>query len=165
MEEGSGIFEVYPQILRFAGFRAKKTHTKRLQVKNVSQQPQRLSILPSNTAAFKTRYTKKGQIAPGMFEEIFVLFTPADWKYHYDCIRMVTPRGNLIVPIHAYPIMNPSTKYVPTLLDLGRVTIGESSVKKLELECTVPVLFDYEFEFVSPHPDISIRPMSGEICE
>jgi hypothetical protein len=100
-----------------------------------------------------------------MFEEIFVLFTPADWKYHYDCIRMVTPRGNLVVPIHAYPIMNPNQKYLPSLLDLGKATIGDKIIKKVELHCTVPVLFDFEMEYTTAHSDIMISPMSGEICD
>lgn len=98
-----------------------------------------------------------------MFEEVFVLFTPSDWKYHYDCVRMVTARGNLILPIHAYPIMNPKKPYMPPLIDLGKIVIGETQTKVINLECTVPVEFDFEFKFLKYHQDVSISPMSGEI--
>jgi len=33
----------------------------------------------------------------------------------------------------------------------------------INLECTVPVEFDFEFKFLKYHQDVSISPMSGEI--
>ena len=35
---------------------------------------------------------------PGMFIEVVVEFTPDDWRYYYDCIRIHTK----VSPIHFY---------------------------------------------------------------
>lgn len=31
---------------------------------------------------------KRGTLAPGMSEEITVEFTPQQWRYYYDCVRI-----------------------------------------------------------------------------
>lgn len=51
------------------------------------------------------------------------------------------------------------------MVDLGRVTIGETTTKIFELDCEVPVEFDYKFSFDTQHYDITISPMSGEISK
>lgn len=84
---------------------------------NNSANPQRLHILPPQTAFFKIKYNKKGMIPSGVSEDIYVLFTPNDeYKYFYDCIRIHcegekipkrTHDGNIIlIPIHAFPVIN-----------------------------------------------------------
>jgi hypothetical protein len=159
----NGVFEVSPSSLSFAGYQVKKTQVRKLQVRNVSGVPQRLSFLPTSTPFFKLRYNKRGLVAPGMGETVYVQFTPSEWRYYYDCMRLLCPNGNMNVPIHAYPVMNENERYLPSVLDLGKCPLGETLVKKVELECTVPVVFEFEFRFSEAHKDIQIEPMAGEI--
>lgn len=147
----------------FAGYEVKKSQNLKLTIKNVSSGPQRLSILPTSTAFFKAHYNKKGQLAPGMSEVLIISFTPPEWRYYYDCLRILTPVGNINVPIHAYPVLNSQERYIPSLIDLGKCQIGQTLSKSLELTCTVPVTFEYEIRVTEAHPDIMIGPVTGEI--
>jgi len=149
--------------LCFAGYEAKKTQVKKLFVKNISGVPQRLSILPTNTPYFKARYNKKGMLASGMNEVVYVQFTPPEWRYYYDCLRVLSEGGNLNVPVHAYPIMNSKERYLPSFLDLGKCSLGQTLQKQVFLENSVPVAFEYELRVVQDHPDFKIEPLSGDI--
>ena len=159
----NGIFEVKPVALNFAGFAVRQTQTRKILVKNVSSGTQRVGILPTSTPYFSVKYNKRGMLAPGMSEVLLVQFTPPEWRYYYDCIRILSPGGNLNVPVHAYPVMNDRERYLPSLLDIGKCIIGEKLQRTLELECTVPVSFEYEIKTVQGHPDIYIGPVSGDI--
>ena len=150
-------------MLTFAGYEVKKTQSKKLIIKNISENPQRLSILPSTTPFFKAHYNKKGQLAPGMSEGLIVQFTPPEWRYYYDCLRILTPAGNINIPIHAYPVLNSNERYLPSLIDLGRCAVGSQIRKEIKLESTVPVVFEYEIKILEAHSDISIGPVTGEI--
>lgn len=137
----NGIFEVQPVSLCFAGYHVKRTQTRKIVIKNVSSGTQRVGILPTNTPYFKVKYNKRGMLAPGMSEVLLVQFTPPEWRYYYDCVRILSPGGNLNVPVHAYPILNERERYLPSLFDMGKCVIGERIQKTIELECTVPVTF------------------------
>ncbi|CAG9325479.1 CFAP221 [Blepharisma stoltei] len=159
----NGVFEVKPSVLTFAGYEIKKCQTKKLLIKNISGTPQRMSILPTNTPFFKPKYNKRGQLAPGMSEVVYIQFTPPEWRYYYDCIRFLSPGGNLNIPIHSYPVMNKKERYLPALLDMGKCNIGETITKKIDLESTVPVAFEYELRFVEENNDFRIDPLSGDV--
>lgn len=141
----------------------KKTQSQKIIIKNTSEVPQRLSILPTLTPFFKAHYNKKGQLAPGMSEVVIVQFTPPEWRYYYDCLRVLTAAGNINIPIHAYPVMNSNERYIPNLIDLGKCFVGEKITRRIELECTVPVTFEYEIKVLESHSDLSIGPVTGEI--
>lgn len=158
-----GVFEVKPHVLNFAGFTIHKTHILKLLVKNVSASPQRVTILPTNTAFFLPRYNKRGLVAPGMSEEVFVQFSPNEWRYYYDCLRIVGPGGNLNVPINAYPVMSSAERYLPSIVDLGKCAVGERMMRQLELVSSVPVSFEYELKVLSSSREITIFPMAGEV--
>eukprot|EP00831_Metopus_contortus_P068692 TRINITY_DN6148_c0_g1_i4.p1 TRINITY_DN6148_c0_g1~~TRINITY_DN6148_c0_g1_i4.p1 ORF type:complete len:108 (+),score=22.16 TRINITY_DN6148_c0_g1_i4:126-449(+) len=80
----NGLMEADPSVLKFAGFEPGKVNTKRVLIRNTSGMPRRIYVLPATTKSFSFVCTKKGNLAPGMSEEIFVQFTPEDYKYHYD---------------------------------------------------------------------------------
>lgn len=122
-----------------------------------------MSILPTNTPFFKPKYNKRGQLAPGMSEVVYIQFTPPEWRYYYDCIRLLSPGGNLNIPLHAYPIMNEKERYLPSLMDFGKCNIGESISKVIELESSVPVTFEYELRFLVEHSDFAIEPLNGDV--
>ena len=131
---------------------------------NASQQPQRLYILPPLTSYFKVRYSKKGMIPCGDSEEIFIMFTPDAYQYYYDCIRIHCEGENLIVPMHAFPIVNNETDtLLPSLVEMGKVNVGDTFSKSLSVECTTPVNFEYQIEWIKPHPDILVEPLQGVI--
>jgi len=55
---------------------------------NSSPYSQRIHIIPPKKyeSFFQIKYERKGQLAPGMSEEIFVFFKPTDHKYYFDQI-------------------------------------------------------------------------------
>jgi len=125
--------------------------------------PRRIYVLPATTKAFNFLCTKKGNIAPGMSEEIFVQLTPEDYKYHYDCLRIQAEGSNFIIPIHAYPVMSKRSRVVPTFIDLGMKELGSTIVKTIALESEIPVDFEYEIIITKPHKNIAILPLKGDI--
>jgi len=42
----------------------------------------------------------KGYIIPQMSEDVLISFTPDQWKYYYDTIKIMGPDINVTVPIH-----------------------------------------------------------------
>jgi len=40
-----------------------------------------------------------------MSEEVLISFTPTQWKYYYDTIKIVGPDINVTIPIHGYIII------------------------------------------------------------
>ena len=38
------------------------------------------------TDYFKIKYHKKGAIPSGVYEDVFISFTPDTFKYYYDCV-------------------------------------------------------------------------------
>ena len=120
------------------------------------------------TSHFKVNYSKKGMIPSGDSEEIFVMFTPDEYQYYYDCVRIHCEGDNLIIPVHGFPIINHmcnngKDSLLPSLIDMGKVDVGDQYTKKLTIECTTPVNFEYQIEWIKPHADIMVEPMSGDI--
>jgi hypothetical protein len=68
-----------------------------------------------------------------MSEEIYIQFTPTDFKYHYDCIRIHTESENLLIPIHAFPLMTKKRPIFPNRIDMGIKGIGETAMKVFNL--------------------------------
>lgn len=125
----NGIFGASPSVVKFAGFETLKTHTLRVRLINNSPAPQRLHILPPQTPYFKIKYNKKGMIPSGIAEDIYVQFTPNDeQKYFYDAIRIHCEGDKILIPIHAFPVINSKKDQVfPTYLDMGKhLRVGES---------------------------------------
>lgn len=161
---GNGVITVEPEVLNFAGFfDLNKTYTMKAKIINSSNTPQRVNILPPMTPFFKVKYSKKGMIPTNSCEEIYVQFNPTDYKYYYDCVRI--HGAGIILPIHAYPVINRTKeRLLPKLVDMGDCTFNDNMAKKiLNIECDTPVTFEYIIEWVEHHPDIHVTPMQGEI--
>ena len=90
-----------------------------------------------------------------MAETIWIDFAPDEWRYYYDAVRLFGEGGEtLLVPIHAYPVMNRVT--LPKRLDFGSCALLDEVVKSVELACEVPVAFEYEVVVVVTHPQFEL---------
>ena len=162
----NGMFGASPAIVRFAGYELRKTHTLKVKLINNSPAPQRLHILPPSTPFFKIKYHKKGMIPSGISEDIYVQFTPnEEYKYFYDSIRIHCDGDKILIPIHAYPVINTQAdQLVPKALDFGRgCKVGDTYSRNVAIESNCPVTFEYDIKEVKGHNDIRVTPMSGDI--
>ena len=129
----NGLFCASPSVVKFAGFQTNKTHTMKLRLINNSPAPQRLHILPPQTKYFKIKCQKKGMIPTGVAEEIYIQFTPAvdEYKYYYDSVRIHCDGDKILIPIHAFPVINSQKdELFPKFIDMGKgCTIGQSYMK------------------------------------
>jgi hypothetical protein len=70
-------------------------------------------------------------VPTGVSEDIYVQFTPASasnnqldtlaaYKYYYDTIRIHCEGDKILIPIHAYPVINADCMdQIPKMIDLG----------------------------------------------
>lgn len=97
-----------------------------------------------------------------MWEEVTLLFTPNENRYYYDCLRVICAGCDpLVVPIHAYPVVN--TAEFPTAIDFGTCSITETMTKVVPLKCHVPIEFEFELKIAKPHAFFEVFPTSGII--
>ena len=101
-------------------------------------------------------------MVPGAFETLTVEFTPTEWRYYYDCIRVHASDGtSLLVPIHGYPIMNDVV--FPKRLDFGICELNEVVEKRLPLKCNVPIDFEFRVRVLEPHAYFTVEPLEGTL--
>ncbi|XP_029201287.2 LOW QUALITY PROTEIN: cilia- and flagella-associated protein 221-like [Acropora millepora] len=156
----NAILQARPSVVHFSGFHVGNKITRILRLANVSDESQRMHIIPPSTKYFYIKYTKKEKLVPGMFIEVLIEFTPDDWRYYYDCIRIHTKaEENLIVPIHAYPVMD--TEGFPREVHFPSVPLGESVTHVVPLKCSIPVDFEFTLSYIQLHPSFTVSPMSG----
>ncbi len=67
-------------MIKFSGFELNKKQKIRLLITNKSKFSQRLNIIPPTTPFFKIQFTKKGNIAPGLSETVFITFNPQSYQ-------------------------------------------------------------------------------------
>lgn len=108
---------------------------------------------------------KKGLLPTGMAEELLISFKPTEYKYFFDTLRINTETENILVPIHAYPVLDRDNlrNIFPRLIDFGTIIIGETSTITSFLTCKIPINFEFEFVFTNHHPDMIISPIKGII--
>ncbi|CAM9368319.1 unnamed protein product [Ectocarpus fasciculatus] len=155
------LFEARPAVVHFGGYVLGKAHSQCVRVVNISRTSQRLHILGPATDNFKMRCNKKGLVAPGSSEVIHVDFHPREHRYHYDCLRLHTDSENLLVPLHAYPVMN--DVIFPERLDFGVRALGETVRRVVKMVCKVPIQFEFEIEVTKSHPHFKIGPLRGMV--
>lgn len=157
----NGALVAEPGVLHFGGFEPGKRHSQVLRIVNSSPVSQRLHIIPPATPHFRATCDKKGTLAPGMCEEIVVEFLPEQLRYYYETLKIHCEPDNLLIPIHAYPVMN-ETKF-PSRVDFGKCPIGKPITKKVKIECKVPMEFEFQIKEVKSNPSFTLSPTSGSI--
>lgn len=76
----NGLIEIRPKLIKFSGFEIYKDNILKFYVVNSSAQSQRVHILPPTSQFFSLKFEKKGNLAPGISEEIELHFRPNEYK-------------------------------------------------------------------------------------
>ena len=154
-------FAASTQIVHFGGFKVGEEMVQEINIVNRNMESRRIQIMPLETDYFKLEYKLSGIMAPGMSQKIRIIFRPKEYKYHYDCIRINGGEKYLLIPMHAYPIVNKVD--FPSVMSFGNCPLTEPTVRTFSMRCTIPVAFSYRVEVVRPHPYFHITPMEGTI--
>ena len=183
----NGVFDIEPKIVTFKGFESNKkntisktgqntiifAHTKnkykqQVKVINRAKFSQRISVIPPTTPYFKVGFSRRGLIPTGLAEIINIVFEPQEYKYYNDYVRILCEGAdNLIIPIHAYPLMdiNKSPKYIPSIIQFKTVLINNSAFKELYLKNNIDSSpFEFEFVPIKRCDEIKIEPLLGDIA-
>ena len=157
----SALLHASPTVVHFGGFRLHQRHEQRVRVVNRSPVSQRIHVLPPSTPHFTLQMDKRGVIAPGMAQDMRIVFTPTDFRYYFDSVRVHCESENLLIPLHAYPVMNKAA--FPSRVDLGRVSVGDVASATIPLTCNVPIEFEFQVDVTKPHPAFRVHPLSGVV--
>ncbi len=68
-------------MVKFTGFETNKKNIQRISIVNSSAFSQRIHVLPPASPFFQIKFEKKGALAPGIAEEIQLIFQPNEYKY------------------------------------------------------------------------------------
>ena len=165
-EGENGLFEANPRIIKISGFEINKRRMTKVDIINKSKYSERIIILPPTSPNFKIRYSKRGQIPPGLSETIYLFFTPSEYKYYTDNICINCPGNKIIIPIHAYPRMNIFAKeYIPKLIDFGNIPIDSSVSKNISVKNLIDQNFKYKITPMNDCPEIVIDKMEDTFYE
>ena len=165
-EGENGLFEASPRIIKISGFEINKRIMTKVEIINKSKYSERIIILPPTSPYFKIRYSKRGQIAPGLSETIYLFFTPSEYKYYTDNICINCPGNKIIIPIHAYPRMNIFAKeYIPKLIDFGNIPIDTTVSKNISVKNLIDQNFKYKITPMNECPEIIIDKMEDTFYE
>ncbi|XP_018587849.1 cilia- and flagella-associated protein 221 isoform X2 [Scleropages formosus] len=160
--QSNSIIQVHPSVVHFSGFQLGKVYQQVLKLINISSEVINIHILPTQTKYFKTKYTKKFRLVPGLCYTVTVLFYPDEWRYFYDCIWVhCQDDENLFVPVHAYPVI--TDLHIPAHISLSPSALGQSVSRSITLKCSCSVDFEFQVHFVQPHRAFSVQPLSGVI--
>lgn len=158
----SAFFTATPAVVHFGGLVVGKVHEQTVSVVNTSATAQRLYVYQPSDPAFKTEYQKSGSLAPGMSQKIKIKFTPKEYKYYHDYLRIQTEGGlYILIPLHAYPVLNKLD--FPRTVVFSEAPLCEPQIRLITLQCSIPVDFTFDIEVLRPHPYFEVTPTSGVI--
>lgn len=158
----NAMVQAKPAVVHFGGYTLHKKHVQKLSIVNASTEVIRMHIIPPQTKYFYLKYKKTERLVPGLTIECTIEFTPDEWRYYYDCIRINCPgEENLVIPVHAYPVM--STDDFPQQFSFPPVPVGHKMTKVFPLRCEAPIDFEFNLTYIQPHPSFSVQPMTGVI--
>ncbi|XP_017573245.1 cilia- and flagella-associated protein 221 isoform X2 [Pygocentrus nattereri] len=160
--KSNNVVEVAPLELHFSGFEVGKDYKKVVKLINVSSEVLDVHILPTQTKYFLTEYIKKSRLVPGLSYTITVHFSPNEWRYFFDSIRIhCKGEENLLIPLHAYPVID--DLHVPSQISLPDVPLNHSTSHMIPLSCSCPIDFEFQVHCLQSHEAFTIQPLSGVI--
>ncbi|XP_059183689.1 cilia- and flagella-associated protein 221 isoform X2 [Centropristis striata] len=160
--KSNSLIQAEPPELHFSGFELGKDSKKILKLINISSEVMNIHVIPTQTKHFQTTYTKKYRLIPGLAYKLKVRFSPDEWRYFYDCIRVhCKGEENLLIPVHAYPVID--DLHIPPHIDLAAVPLGQSVCRVIPLRCSCPIDFEFQVRIIQPHEAFSIQPLTGVI--
>lgn len=68
---------------------------------------------------------------------------------------------NILVPIHAYPVMN--TDHFPRSVTFAPIPVGQNQTKTISLKCDIPVDFEFRLSYDKLHPSFTVDKMKGNL--
>ena len=169
--------------MHFGGFEIGQTLRQTFVVTNVGPVARRVIVAPPTTAHFELRSRRpRGLLAPGMSDTVTVSFTPNELRYYYDCVRVKAEgdrkgsskggsndegagsntsgtSNNLLLPIHAYPVMNEVA--FPSVVDFGLRAAGETHRRTIAMTCKTPIAFEFELALTTESGAFDVRPRRG----
>ncbi|KAM9454928.1 cilia- and flagella-associated protein 221 [Clarias gariepinus] len=160
--KSNNVVEAEPSELHFSGFEVGKDYKKVVRLINISSEVIHIHILPTQTKYFETEYTQKSRLVPGLAHTVTVHFSPDEWRYFFDSIRIhCKGEETLQVPIHAYPVIDDLN--IPPYINLFPVPLGKRSTCVIPLSCSCPVDFEFQVYCLKSHEAFTISPLSGII--
>ncbi|XP_041637570.1 cilia- and flagella-associated protein 221 [Cheilinus undulatus] len=160
--KSNGLIQTEPSELHFTGFDLGRDHVRTLKIINVSSEVMDVHIISTQTEYFRTTYSKKSRLIPGLAYTLKVCFCPDEWRYYYDSIRVhCKGEENLLVPVHAYPVID--DLQIPPHIHLSAVPLGQRVSHAIPLKCSCPIDFEFQVFVIQPHEAFSISPLKGLI--